>query len=151
MDVRRLVDYCEKQIGWKLAPVCKSFKDDFETFRNDVQFDELKDKNEIEKFIEICDNRIEHAKIFLSDIATVLGFLITGLALVIAVGSIKINEGDILPDPGLRVVISHGIDLTIFAALLISGIIILFAFLIRYEARIHAWTAFKEAAILNKP
>lgn len=116
----------------------------------DVLFSELKDKNEINKFIEICDNRIEHAKTFLHDVATVLGFFITSLAFIVVLSSIKIKEGDKLVDPFLNVVISHGIIFTIFVALLLLGIIILSILLSRYRARVHAWAAFKETAILNK-
>lgn len=152
MDARKLVEKCEKKVGWKLMPVLCSFTDDFETIRNDVLFGELKNENEneINKFIEICNNRIEHAKTFLNDIATVLGFFITSLAFIVALSSIKIKEGDTLADPVLNVVISHGIIFTIFVALLLSGIIILSILLFRYRTRVHAWAAFKEAAILNK-
>lgn len=150
MDVKKLVEICEKKIGWKLEPILYSFIDDFETIRNDVLFSELKDETEIKNFIEICDNRIEHAKTFLSDISTVLGFFITSLAFIVALSSIKIEPGDTLADPVLNVVKNYGIIFTIFVALLLSGIIILSILLFRYRTRVHAWTAFKEAAILNK-
>lgn len=150
MDARKLVEICEKEVGWKLTPMLYSFTDDFETIRNDLLFSELKDENEIKKFIEICDNRIEHAKTFLSDIATVLGFFITSLAFMVVLSSMKIKESDKLVDPFLNLVISYGIIFTIFIALLLLGIIILSILLFRYRTRVHAWAAFKEAAILNK-
>lgn len=126
MALNDLVNDCEKTMKWKnLAnQTLRSFSGNFEFYRVIVD-NKIKNEKEITKFIQICDNRIERAKVLLSDVATVLGFLIATMAVL----AYYINE-----------------NLIIFIGIII--IILGFVLLFHYRANVHAWTAFKEATIL---
>ncbi len=138
MNASKLLEDCEKSIGWSLH----SFTGDFGHYRKIIK-DNLEGKEievkEIDKFIEICNNRIERAKTFLSDVATVLGFGITG-------ASVIVSFTDVL-SPTQKDVSFFLISLFV---VLVTGIIIGFLLLVHYRTHIHIWTAFKEAAILNE-
>lgn len=121
-----LLKNCGKKAGWKnFVYFIHSFSGNFEFYKGIVE-NNIGEKD-IEIFIEICDNRIERAKTLLSDVATVLGFLITGTTIIIALTTETLLT-------------------IILGAIIILG----FALLFHYRANIHAWTAFKEGAILNK-
>ncbi len=128
MNISELVGKCEESIGWGLN--LHSFTDDFEHYRK-ITKDKI-DGKDINKFIEICDNRIERAKTLLKDVATVLGFSITGVSIISLA----------------KTIVSFLFE--IFFWILIVGIIICFFLLVHYRTHIHAWTAFKEAAILSE-
>ncbi|MCX9026149.1 MAG: hypothetical protein OIN85_08665 [Candidatus Methanoperedens sp.] len=79
MNLDDLVKKCEEEVYWKnFRNYIHSFSGNFDHYKEVVKSIEEKD---ITKFIEICDNRIERAKVLLSDVATVLGFLMTAIAI----------------------------------------------------------------------
>lgn len=128
MKLNDLVNDCEKPMEWRNLAywTLHSFSGNFEFYRVIVD-NKIEDEEDITKFIEICDNRIERAKVLLSDVATVLGFLITGTAILASFAK-------------------ENLILFLGAIIIILG----FALLFHYRANVHAWTAFKEAAILIK-
>lgn len=112
-----------------------SFMNDFKELQN-ISFDEV-NKRELNYFIKICDNRLDRAKIFLNDIAVVLGFGILTLSIIAT-----INTGN-------TVMIYSPFDRDQIVYILFLILIFLFVLLLHYRSQVHAWTAFKEMAILN--
>lgn len=147
MNLGELVKKCGEKAGWKNFVYFRhSFSDNFEFYKGIVENIEEKD---IEIFIEICDNRIDLAKVFLQDIATVLGFFIASLTIVLAISGLE--QGKNHAYPFLDTLIgNYGNLFPILVFSLIAGIVILFGLLLKYRTQIHSWTAFKEDAILNK-
>ncbi len=140
MNVVGLVEKCENNVGWMKKPAWYSFTSNFEYFKKFIKDDlEETGKRDLDKFIEICDNRIERAKALLSDVATVLGFGVTGAAIIISFTDVlSLTKEDI------------SLVLTSLFAVLVVGIVIGFLLLVHYRTHVHAWTAFKEAAILSE-
>ena len=139
-NAEELLKICEKQIEtrWKIIKFLKlakySFTGNFKAIKENIQFDTL-DKSEIEKFICTCENRRERAKILLNEIAPLIGFVVAATT-VIALFAHEM------------------VSLPIYAGLLIFlflSLIFLFIMLAHYRIQVHAWTAFKEEAILQKP
>lgn len=133
MDVKELVKECENNAGWRTYG--HSFTNNFKHYTNILVLKEINNE-EIGKFINICDNRIKHAKTLLKDVAMVQGFAVASASIILSL--VAKDEKSI--DPIFQ----------FFVGVLLVGIIILFVLLIRYRASVHAWTAFKEGAILNK-
>lgn len=146
--VEDLLNRCNENIRkYRYKLIWWSFWNNFEGIQEGISFDGF-EKEDFEKFIEICDNRLDRSKTFLSDIAVVFGFDLVALTFVldkamerakltIPIGTEVIN---LLPYSGL-----------IIATVLFVFLAILFAFLVHYRSHTHAWTAFKEKAILTKP
>ena len=135
IGAKRLVEKCEERLKVRCEFIWLAlygFLGEFEKIRKGIQFDDLNNV-EIKRFIEVCDNRIARAKTFLNDIAMVFGFTLTSLSLVAVIPS------DVPRELSMTLVIS-----------LLMVLIILFLFLLHYRTHVHAWTAFKEEAILNE-
>lgn len=147
MNLGELVKKCGEKAGWKNFVYLHSFTGNFEFYKGIVENNI--DEKDTEIFIEICDNRIDLAKVFLQDIATVLGFFITSLTIVLAISGLE--QGKNHADPFLDTLIgNYGNLFPILVFSLIAGIVILSGLLLKYRTQIHSWTAFKEEAILNK-
>jgi hypothetical protein len=125
MTLDEIVKECEKQVDWKnFRNYIHSFSGNFDHYKKVVTSLEKKD---ITKFIKICDNRKERARVLLSDVATVLGFLMAAISILVSFSK------------DYRIIF-------LGAIIIILG----FALLNHYRANVHAWTAFKEAAILKE-
>ena len=140
---------CEKKIHWINL---HSFTGNFEYYKKidkKLVAKVIKDDDRIDKFIEICNNRIERAKTFLQDVTTVLGFFGSSLTIVLALSILE--QGDKHVDIFLDLIIGQYEGMfPVLVFSLIGFIVILFVLLFHYRASIHAWTAFKEMAILKK-
>ena len=139
-NVKRILEICNEKTAhnsWKL--VYWSFTDNFEKLQ-DISFsDEITD-NELEQFVKICDNRLDRAKTFLNDIAIVLGFIIASFSIVLTLAIVGDKLPFLVPD----------LSINLFVPSLFIVLIGLLAFLAYYRAQVHAWTAFKEKAILTE-
>lgn len=150
MDVHKLVMECENEVGWRTY--WYSFTGNFEYYRDSIEKKLVAkeiDAEGIGKFIKICDNRIDCAKTFLQDIATVVGFFITSLSIVLVLSALEQDKAHL--DRFLNLLagkFGYLFPILIFA--LLAGVVILFGLLINYRTQIYIWTAFKEGAILNK-
>jgi uncharacterized protein (DUF486 family) len=149
MSVGELVKECEKETNWKTSlkkpkKLFHSFTGDFECYRKNIENN--LEKEEIEKFIEICDIRVEWAKTLMKEVGTVFSFGITIISFAFAVTSVILTKKNFdvfnIRFDGQIVTI---ILFVVFLAFLLFGILRL-----HYRHQIHAWTAFKEAVILNE-
>lgn len=104
----------------------------------DISFDELDSDAEFKQFIKICDNRLERAKTFLNDIAIVFGLDLAALSIVATIGTPGNTLHLLLSFSGIITVVS------LFAILIILSIL-----LAHYRSQVHAWTAFKEKALMK--
>lgn len=151
MNARELLIRCEREAGWQNYILYgHSFSGNFEYYR---EFTENKlNGEENEKFLELCNNRIERAKILLRDVAMVVGFVIVAISAIISLSSKVIWQDKKPIDPIIAILLTneYGIPFRIFFALLIVGVIFGVALLFHYRYNVHVWTAFKEGAILNK-
>lgn len=114
-----------------------SFMNDFKELQK-VSFGEV-DDDELNHFVEICDNRLNRSQTFLNDIAVVLGFDLLALSIVATISDRENMLKWLLPFSGIVTVGSLFVILTF-----------LFVLLVHYRSQVHAWTAFKEKAILMK-
>ncbi len=138
----------------KLKFLRYGFQGDFNTIRKirEIAFkDNDLNKNEIEAFIGICDNRIDRLKSFSSDIITVVGLLIVffgGIASILVTSDV-IERGTFPLVKTLTELIKWELVrlLTIFFL-----IFLLFpsSIFLRYRAQIYAWYAVKEGVLLMK-
>ncbi len=89
---------------------------------------------------------MERSKTFLNEIAVVLGFDFVALSIIASIADI--GEGD----PLLSILLNfdYGIPFRLLVIFLLGVIIPLFMLLGHYRSQIHAWTAFKEIALMNK-
>ena len=110
-----------------------SFTNNFEKTKKDISFGEVAGYD-FEQFIQICDNRLAQSKIFLDDAAVVFGFALLSL-------SIFINMAGTTSLP-------YSIVIIIIA---FFGVILIFLILLMvyYRSDIHAWTVFKEIALIK--
>ena len=93
------------------------------------------DEYELIQFIEICENRLDRLKVHLNEVASLFGFDLIAISIIVTLVEIDTK------DP-VRSLIILGIFVIILLILL---------FLVGYyRSQIHAWTAFKEKAILMK-
>lgn len=102
--------------------------------------------DELKQFIDICNNRLEHSKTFLNDVAVVFGFDLLALSIIanIAIGG---NKTTILL-PYFSVILVAVLLLIILIILLLLPILLLL--MIHYRSDIHAWTVFKEIALMKQ-
>ena len=138
-NAEELLKICEKRIetGWNVGKffnlVVYSFRGNFKAIWDNIQFNIL-NGDEAEKFINVCENRRERARMLLSEISPLIGFggaTMTGVALF---------AHKIVPIPIY-------ISLLIFLFLCVAFLFILLA---HYRIQVHAWTAFKEKVVLQK-
>ena len=122
---------------WNL--VIWSFLDDFKKLVDNSLFDEVND-DDLEKFIRICDNRLDRAKTYLNDVAIVLGFAFASLSIVLTLAIVGDKLPFLVPD----------LSIILFVVSLFLILIGLLALLGHYRSQVHAWTVFKERAILMK-
>ena len=157
MKAKELVKKCEGELKVGDTPIIKflrlayySFRGDFERIRGDISFNEL-EESEIKRFIEVCNNRIARARTFLNDVAMVLGFALTALSIIaiLASGTLVNKSGSVDP---IRVILSgvYSLPFTFLVVFLFASSIFLLILLCHYRTHVHAWTAFKEEAILNE-
>lgn len=138
-NAEKLLKVCEKQMEtrWKIVKFIKlakySFIGNFKAIKENIQFDAL-DKSEIEKFINACENRRERAKILLSEIGPLIGFDVVAMTVIASFAHEMVS----LP-------VYVGLLILLFICL-----IFLFILLAHYRIQVHAWTVFKEGAILQK-
>lgn len=138
MKADELVTKCEERTGWKhILSHLHSFTDNFVDYKKIIADSKL-EEGEIDKFIKVCDIKTERAKLLMNDIGTVIGIIITATTAIIL--SKTINE----------IVNEIYYKYVLLITFLILG---LFFIVLRshYRFHIHAWTVFKEGAILNKP
>lgn len=155
MKAKELVEECEKQlkVGWYMPKFFKlawySFRSDFRAIRGDITFDDLVE-GEIERFIRVCDNRVNRAGIFLNEIAMVLGFVLTALSIIAIISSGRIGEETQPVWTLLFTGAYYNITFRMGIIVLVFCLLFLLALLAHYRTQVHAWTVFKEEAILNE-
>lgn len=132
-NVEKLRDKCIEKLKntSRLKLVWWSFRNNFNELQTGFPSLELTDK-EVEDFIAVCDNRLDRAKTFLKEIAAVLGFDLVALTIVATIVKIEPKEYPI----------------STFIGFLIVSLFFLFILLGHYRSHIHAWTAFKEKALV---
>lgn len=148
-DVNKLVKECENKTSWKnVKSLFHSFTDNFDDYKKFIADNKL-EGGDIDKFIEICNIKIERAKTLLSDVATVLGFDITAISIILA---LSFEEGKMTKTstPFMTMLGKYGIPFNLFFTILILGAFVGILMLVHHRTHIHAWSAFKEAAILNE-
>lgn len=139
--VEELLEECNKKIKCnRFNLLIWSFMNDFNELQNISLFDEV-DKDDLDKFIKICNNRLERSKIFLKDIAVVMGFDFVALSIIVTAVESSI----------FRLLFKSPTYYIIFIFLVIVVFIFLFILLTHYRSQVHAWTAFKEIALIKCP
>ena len=147
-NVKYLTETCNQKIKCDRIKFVKwSFTNNFEDIKissGDTNNIELND-NELKRFIDICDNRLERSKAFLNEVAVVLGFVFVALSIIASM--VDIGEGD----PLLSILLNsdYGIPFRLLVIFLLGVIIPLFMLLGHCRSQIHAWTAFKEIALMK--
>ena len=156
MTTKELVERCEKKlkVGCNVPKFFKlawySFRGEFGAIKEGVTLDDP-DDGEIKRFIKVCDNRINRARIFLNDVAMVLGFALTALSIiaVLASGTLGNKSGSV--DPIIAILFGvYSVPFKFLVIFLFASSIFLLILLCHYRAHVHAWTVFKEEAILNE-
>ncbi len=125
-----------------------SFIGNFESVSKYIPFNKL-DCDEVEKFIAVCENRRERAKILMNEIAPVLGFVVIAMTVMV---SVVPKPDDV--DGGCYELLKAMLSTPLYGYILILlfvGFVFLFVMLTHYRVQVHAWTAFKDEAILQKP
>ena len=133
-NVKYLTETCDQKIKCdRIKFILRSFANNFEKTKKDISFGEVAD-NDFKQFIQICDNRLAQSKIFLDDAAVVFGFALLSL-------SIFINMAGATSLP-------YSIVIIIIA---FFGVILIFliSLMAHYRSDIHAWTVFKEIALIK--
>ena len=137
-NVKRILEICNEKTAHNFWNLVKwSFTDNFEKLQDIPLLNEITD-DELEQFVKICDNRLDRVKTFLNNITIVLGFIIASLSIVLTLAIVGDKLPFLVPD----------LSINLFVTSLFLVLIGLIAFLAHYRAQIHAWTAFKEKAIL---
>lgn len=138
-NIEKLMEDCTKKTDHNFWNLVKwSFMDNFKELQNISLFNEV-DRDDMEQFIKICDNRLDRSKTYLKDIVVVLGFTFASLSIIlaIAVGEKKIPF--LVPNFSINIIIAS----------LILILVGLLAYLAHYRSQIHAWMAFKEIALMK--
>ncbi len=137
--VKELVEECTIKTDmhnyWNLFKW--NFTNNFKELQNISLSDEQFDENELERFIKICDNRLDRSKTNLNHMARLLGFDLIALSILAAMAT---KENVLYPNMLFRGYVTF--------AILFIILILLVASLPHYRSDIHAWTAFKEKALL---
>ena len=146
-NVKDLTETCNQKIKCdRIKFVIWSFTNNFKDIKINSDNNIGLNKNELKQFIDICDNRLERSKAFLNEIAVVLGFGFVTLSIIASI--IDIGEGYSLLSFFSNS--SYDIFFRVLVIFLLVVIILLFVLLLHYISQIHAWTAFKEIALMNK-
>ena len=147
-NVKDLTETCNRKIRrnrikFTIWSFTNNFEDIWDISSNDVN--NIGSNDQLKQFISICDNRLERSKAFSSEIAVVLGFNFVGLSIIASL--VEIGEGD----PLLSILLNsdYGILFRLLVIFLIVIIIPLFILFAHYRTQIHAWTAFKEIALMK--
>ena len=119
-----------KLFGLSLTNNFKKIQDGIFDDFNNSKLDEF----ELIQFIEICENRINRSKILLNEVASLLGFDLVALSIIITLDEINPKN----PITHFSLII--GLAFLIIVSLLVA----------HYRSQVHAWIAFKEKAILMK-
>lgn len=140
--VKELVEECTIKTDmhnyWNL--VKWNLTNNFKELQNIPVFDKFdKNENELEQFIKICDNRLDRSKTFLNHMAVLLGFDLTALTILAVMST---EENLLYPNMFFRGYVTF--------AILFIILILLVASLPYYRSDIHAWTAFKEKALMTQ-
>ena len=151
-NAEELLKICEKRIetGWNVGKffnlVVYSFRGNFKALKDDIHFS-TSDTSEAEKFIAVCENRRERAKILLNEIAPLIGFVVVAMTVVATITPKQDAESGYELLEGILSTPLYG-DILI---ILFMGFMFLFVMLAHYRTQVHAWTAFEEGAIMQKP
>ena len=155
MKAKELVEKCEEKlkVGWSMRKFFRlawySFRSEFRAIREDITFNNLAE-GEIKRFIQVCDNRVNRAGIFLNEIAMVLGFVLTALSIIAVIYSGRIGE-EMQPVQSLLFTGEYySITFRMGVTVLVFCLLFLLALLAHYRTQVHAWTVFNEEAILNE-
>ena len=133
-NVENILEICNEKTAHNYWNLVKwSFTDNFKKLQNIPFFDEITD-DELKQFVKICDNRLNRAKIFINDIAIVLGLIVTLYSIVLTLPIVEVIK---VPNLSKNLIVP-------------SVILVLMGLFAYYRAQVHAWTAFKEKAILMK-
>ena len=144
LRIEEFLEKCNKKIGeYKYELAWWSFSNNFERIKFGISFDEFEEKD-FSKFIKICDNRLERAKTFLNDIAVVLGFDFIALSIIATIAKEHETIWSLIINPDYLI-------LTFLIVFLFAILIFLFVLMFHYRSQVHAWTAFKEMALIKCP
>ena len=146
-NVKDLTETCNIKIRCnRIKFVIWSFTNNFEDIKINSDNNIGLDNNELKQFIDICDNRLERSKVFLNEIAVVLGFDFVALSIIASI--VDFGKGD----PLLSILLNseYGISFRLLVIFLLGVIIPLFMLLGHCRSQIHAWTAFKEIALIKR-
>lgn len=149
VEAKELLNNIEKEIsesGNKLMFLIYGVIGKYGKIRDIVNFKEPKE-DEIEKFIEICDNRIEGLKSFSQDLITSLSILIAFFGGILAGVFLLLRTNETF-HISFNLIFTFIIILILFAIFLFA--MLLFIVLGNYKAQIHPWYAVKEGVLLMK-
>lgn len=113
-------------------------ENNFDAYKKIIEDNKPEEEVEIDKFIKVCDVKIERAKILMSDVGTVLNASIAVIATAIVLSGV-IQEN----------YFKYSFLVSVFISIFIIALFFI-ALRAHYRFHIHAWTTFKEAAILSK-
>lgn len=150
MNANKLIEECDTHVH--SLNFRQQFNYSFKHYRDFIQpkLNEQIDKEEIESFIKVCDNRIDYAKTFFQNAAALFGYSIAGLAIVLTISGLERDKShaDVFLDSLIRYLGNIILPIMVFS--LIALIVYFIKKLIYGRANIRAWAAFKEGAILKK-
>ncbi|MDF2957971.1 MAG: hypothetical protein OD814_001593 [Candidatus Alkanophagales archaeon MCA70_species_1] len=118
---------------------------------SDFAFD---NKNELRRFLRVCDDRIARARVYMTSLSLLTGFGVTILSITLdtalkLVGEETIKEAQ---HPFLTLFIELLHRYLLFSLFLLVIVVVVVACavgLLYYRAQIYVWTIFKEAAVLH--
>ena len=147
--VKNLTETCNRKIkrdriNFVIWSFTNNFENSWDIISDDVNNIGLNNE-QLKQFIDICDNRLERSKTFLNEIAVVLGFDFVALSIIASI--VDIGEGNLFPSFFLNS--NYDIFFRVLVIFLLVVIIPLFMILGHYRSQIHAWTAFKEIALIK--
>jgi hypothetical protein len=151
MDAQELLKTCEEKIRWMDWKILlDSYRSEFAEIRCKVFADISIEDDEIECFIEICDNRIEHAKTYLGQVTTILSILIGSFLIFVSILMRDLIEAGSLDQPFREAFYSVSGLIQIFVVFVLLIVVVFILLLGHYRTEAHAWYAFKEGALLVK-
>ena len=123
---------------------------------SDFVFD---NKDELRRFLRVCDDRIARARIYMTSLSLLTGFGVTALSVILDIALTLVGEE--MMETTVREstkplwtlftkVLLPDYPLFSFVFLAIAAVVVACAVgLLYYRAQIYAWTIFKEAAVLH--
>jgi hypothetical protein len=110
------------------------------------------DRTEKDRFIKICDNRIDHAKIFLKQVTTSSSILIDSFLIILSIlmkDLLNNASSDHLQKYLILVFFKAvGWEISVFVVFVFIIIILQCSNIVYYRAETQAWYVFKEGALL---